>query len=512
MRPRPAPPKTNFLYLSPVSASWRDREKDKARACSPSYSSGSKEDEREDGIKKEGYIDMSEMIIDNESAIRYFNQEAENLIGLLTELKEPEGSRHLLRSIKEEVFSKIDESEIRHSFKMQVDHEGNEISRYFYIAPDKWVGINILNYKEVKKLSINLYKRREVNEIISAESLIKIIFEWLKARYIKATDEPSAFMEYLTKSIKEMIRDYKISIPISNLAIDMEFEVGKVKFEFLRKELFDKIENKLKEKVESKEMPESVFTSFTSKLRKDHQGKVVGTVNVKAEVEKAVEIAEREVDRAIMVLKYLSPYAFSPKNTALFGRKGMTWLPSRELFIFSDELPVLRQEIIGNQSYYFKIDGNLLAHMKRAGLDKLSELLLKADLTEFEELLFTALYTFTKAISQISYHEKIVFILSALEIIFLKDSGEPIQISVGQRLGFFIDQDPNKRREAVSLISDAYNIRSNFIHHGQENEDHETLGKLQFACWNALNIMINNHDKFKNKQEFMLYIERLIYS
>ncbi len=190
----------------------------------------------------------------------------------------------------------------------------------------------------------------------------------------------------------------------------------------------------------------------------------------------------------------------------------MTWLPSREVFIFIDQLPEIREGIIGNQSFYFKIDEALLAKLKGAGLDKLSELLLKADLSEFEELLFTALYTFTKAISQIGYHEKIVFILSALAIIFLKDSGEPIQITVGQRLGFFISRDPDKRREAVSLISDAYKIRSNYIHHGQENENYEILRKLQFACFNALNIMINNHDVFKNKTEFMLYIERLIYS
>jgi len=455
---------------------------------------------------------MPEKIIENEAAIQYFNEEAEKLLGLLTELKETESRRRPLRSIEEEVSSEFDESEIQYSFKTQVDHEGNEISRHFYIAPDKWVGIDILNYREVKKLSSNLYKRREIIEIISAKSLIKIIFGWMKARYIKATDEPATFMEYLNRSIKDMIGDIKISIPITNLAIDMDFEIGKVKFEFMRKELFDRIENKLKEKVESKEMPESEFRSFISKLRKDHQGKVVGTVNLKAEAEKAVELAEWEVDRAVMVLKYLSPYAFSPKNAALFGRKGMTWLPLRELFVFSNDLPVIHEGIVGNQSYFFKIDENLLAHMKRAGLDRLSELLLKVDLSEYEELLFTSLYTFTKAISQIGYHEKIVFILSALEIMFLKDSGEPIQISVGQRLGFFIDHQPDKRREAVSLINDAYKIRSNFIHHGQKKEDYEIMCKLQYSCWKALNIMINNHDKFKSKQEFMLYLERLIYS
>ncbi len=253
---------------------------------------------------------MFEKIIENESALKYFNDEAEKLLNLLTEMKEPERKVHPLRSIEEEMSFTINESEVRYSFRAHVDYEGNEISRYFYIAPDKWIGIDAINYKEVRKLSGNLYKRREFNEIISAESLIKIIFEWLKARYIKTPGEPLTFMNYLNSSIKETIKNVKISIPIINMSIDMEFEVGRVKFEYLKKDLFDKIENNLKEKVESKELPESEFKDFSSKLRKDHQGKVVGTVSVTAEVEKAVEIAEREVDRAIMALKYLSPTRF----------------------------------------------------------------------------------------------------------------------------------------------------------------------------------------------------------
>jgi hypothetical protein len=455
---------------------------------------------------------MSENIIENASAIRYFNEEAEKLFGLLVELKEPERKRPPLKSIQEEVISKIIyESEIKNSFIFHVDLQGNETARYFQISSDKWLGIDSEHYHEIRKLSANIYKKREINDRIGKDTLIKIIFEWIKVRISNIREEPLPFMEYLNKSIEQKITNVKISIPIINMAIDLEFEVGKIRFEYMKKELFDEIDTKLKEKVASKEMPENEYTTFVSKLRKDHQGKVVGTISVKAETEKATEIAEKEVDRAIAALKYFSPFAFVSQAAAIFGRKGMTWIPSREIFVFTDTLPTIHQGLIGNQNL-FKIDGVLLAKLKAAGLDKLSELMLKSDLSEFEDLIFTALYTFTKAISQIDFHERLVFILSALEIVLLKDGGEPIQIHVGQRLGFLTSQDPDKRREAVSLVSDGYKIRSNYIHHGQEEENYEILSKLQCACWNALNIMINHHEKFKNKQEFMSYIEKLIYS
>ncbi len=287
---------------------------------------------------------MSDKIIENEAAIRYFNMEAEKLLGLLTEMKEEERKGRPLKSLEAELGISIDESEISYSFQTRSDPEGNEISRYFYISMDKWIGIDPINYKEIRKFYENIYKRREVNEKISIDSLIKIIFDWMKSKYIKSSGNSPQFIDYLNNAIQEMIKEVTISIPITNMAIDIEFDVGRVKFEFLKKDLFDRIELKLKEKVESKEISEAEITENINKLRKDYQGKVVGTVRVLAEVDKAIEVAEKEIDRAIMALMYYSPNAFFPKIAALIGRKGTTWLPSRDVLIF-EVVPKLRDGI-----------------------------------------------------------------------------------------------------------------------------------------------------------------------
>lgn len=455
---------------------------------------------------------MWNKIIENESAIEYFNQEAERLIPLLKAYKETLKEGRHLRSSEEEVKARFDEQDVHYSYVWQVDNTGNEISRYFSIAPDKMIGIDINDYINVRNLFGKLYKRKEIAGLISSKSLIELIFQWLKARYMKSTIEPEKFTEYLEVKISELVRNEKISIPIVNMAIDTEIVVGKVVFEFLKRDLFDKIEAKLNEAVNNGEMAEKECTHYIDKLRKDYQGKVVGTVQVIAERDRAIEKAEKEVDRSIMALKYFSKQATSPMSAALFGRKGMTWLPSRELFVFEDDIPDTIEETFATINNCLYIDNALFNLMTSAGLDKLSKILLKNAVTEFEELIITALYTFTKAISQVNYHDKIVFILSALEIVFLKDSGEQIQMSSGQRLGFCIHRDPQKRREVVELVSEAYKIRSNYIHHGQENEDIEIIRRLQIACWKALNIMINNHEKFSVKREFIDYVEGLIYS
>lgn len=455
---------------------------------------------------------MPENVFKNASAITYFNEAAEKLLGLLVEMNEFETTIPIIRSVQEEPIPEIDVSEIKYSFKCLIDPQGREIARYFQVTENRWLGIDGDNYQEVGKISANLIKRQEIRDRIGEDTLVGMIFEWLKD---KTSDNPAKhllFIDYLERGIAQKIENIRISIPLINMEIDFVFNVGKVKFEFLKRGLFDDIEAKLKERVESKEMTEDEFITIAANLRKDYQGKVVGTINVNAELTKAIEIGEKEIERAIVALKFYSPFALFPRTSAFFGRKGMTWQPLREVLTFTDTFPIIHQALIGKQNYVYKIDRHVLDKIRTAGLDKLSGMLVRNDLTEFEDLIFTALFTFNKAISYVDSHEKLIFILSTLEIILLKDSGEPIQISVGQRLGFLTARSIEKRMEAVSLIREAYNIRSNYIHHGRENENYELLIKLQHACWNTLNIMINNHDKYLDKKGFMSYIEKLIYS
>lgn len=423
---------------------------------------------------------MPENIFKNASAIAYFNEAAEKLLGLLVEMNELDKTTHIIRSVQEEPIPKIDESEISYSFKGLIDPKGRETARYFHVSEDRWLGIDGDNYQEVVKISANLIKRQEIRDHIGQETLLEMIFEWLKDKTSDDSAKHLLFIDYLERSIAQKIENIRLSIPIINMEIDIEFNVGKVRFEFLKRGLFDEIEAKLKERVESKEITVDELKTIVASLRKDYQGKVVGTINVDAELTKAIEIGEKEIERAIVALKYYSPFALFPWTSAFFGRKGMTWQPLREVLTFTDSVPIIHQALVGKQSYVFKIDGYVLDKIRAAGLDKLSGMLLKNDLTEFEDLTFNALFTFTKAISYVGFHEKLIFILSALEIVLLK-GGEPIQINVGQRLGFLTSMSPEERRKVVSLISEAYDIRSKYIHHGRENENYELLNKLQRA-------------------------------
>lgn len=451
------------------------------------------------------------MLIEEKKAIEYFNKEAGEILKLLSPYKEQRIPGRPPKSVSHQITASIDEKEIEPRVKSLVDIEGKEISRYFFIKPGYWIGLDLINYKKFEKLINQLCKRKNIGRVISEKALKSISFSWLKERHCKSINESTTFIQYFESVLQKYVKEFKLSIPIDYLAIDDPFEVGKVKFEYLTKDLFDKIEMKLKEGIKmNKATPEDV-QSATKKLRKKYQGSVVTTHIVTAEEEKAIELAVEETEKALSLLRFFSPSALYPKVKANFGRKGIANVPCDYVFIFENEIPRITERVAGEGRIGFATNQPILRRMFQLGLTKLSELLKTENITEFEELIFNAIYTFSKALSYLNFHEKLVFILSSAEIVFLKGN-EPIQHSVGQRLGFFVFDDAQKRKGVVNLVKDAYEIRSKFLHHGHFSYDYHLLSELQLTIWKALRNMIFLTDKFKEKKDFIGYIEDIIYS
>jgi len=61
----------------------------------------------------------------------------------------------------------------------------------------------------------------------------------------------------------------------------------------------------------------------------------------------------------------------------------------------------------------------------------------------------------------------VIYILVALESIFLKDTNEPIQDAISLRMAYMQDVSVEKRRGMMSNVDAVYKLRSSFIHHGR---------------------------------------------
>lgn len=452
------------------------------------------------------------MIIKDNKGIEYFEHSAEDILKLLFSDKKSRSIIRYPKSLSHQIIPNIPLGEAKDIIESQFNNEGKEISRFFYDDLGQRIGLDVINYKKFEKLVDQLYKQKSIYTSISRATLVSLLFEWLRKRHCKKIEETESFVSFFELKAKSLIKRVQISIPIQFLDGDDTFIIGNVKFECFTKELFDKIENRLKEGIKQKKLTAEDAEKIINKIRKNYQGKIFGSVIVNAEKNKAIEIVEEKVENALLALKFFSPSAIFPKITAYFGRKGNMLPPQSHVFIFENEIPIIHEALKDDTRIGFSMDKLMLQRIYESGLSILSNILKKDKLTEYEELMLNSIFTFSKALGRKGTHEKMTFLLSAVEIAFLKNHSESILQSLGQRLGFFVFDKAQERRKVVDIIKQSYKIRSNFLHHGYFQQDYDVLRELLFIARKALHKMILRSADFKNKEEFIKYIDEIIYS
>jgi hypothetical protein len=332
------------------------------------------------------------------------------------------------------------------------------------------------------------------------------MFKWIEDRYKGSVSQSKTFIDHLISSSENDIKEYKVSIPISFLFIQAPFIIGKVTFEFFAIDFFDELEAHLKT------FNQNDNTEGFKKFRKKYQGVVFASTSIIAEQEKAVELAIQETEKALMVLRLLSPTTYIPQIPSYFGRMGFTHVPISHCFIFADKFPIVKESVAVKSDFNLKVNSEDLNMMKLGGLDYLSQLISKSDPNEFERLLLNSISIFTKGIVSSDLQDKFVFSLASIETLLLADSSEPIQHSVGLRLAFGASRSREERKQIIQLVKRAYTIRSSYLHHGKASSDMGVLTGLQHTIVTALRNIMMNSSRFSNQAQLIDFIENMILS
>ncbi|MBU1299515.1 MAG: hypothetical protein KKF20_02915 [Bacteroidetes bacterium] len=438
-------------------------------------------------------------------AEEYFDKKASELLLLLyPKLKDETPKPKSMMSDDQKVTIKLDEREIG-GFNLlgTMNGFGNQTSRYF--QSDKGpIGLAGENYLGFAKLFDQLASRSELRKLLSKECVEDIFFEWFEKRYKGKLDNSLSFTRYLKDRSTEKIKHYKISIPISFLAIEEPFQLGRVTFEYFKKDFFDEFEQATCKKNPNNE---ATIKESMQNIRKRFQGVVFSTMTIEAEKDRCIEIAKQETEKALVVLRFFSPWAFFPENTAYFGRMGWTNVPIDYIFVFEDRFPNITEAVDEYKELRFPLNVKDVAMFKSLGLERASNLIAKDKLTELEDLLFNSMFLFSRSVVAPDFQDKLVYCLVAVETLLLKNETEPIQSSVGLRLAFLAAQSVDKRRKVMKLIRDAYKLRSSYIHHGSVHEDLETLRSLRIVTWESIRNVLFMTDKYSTQKDLLDFIE-----
>jgi len=243
-----------------------------------------------------------------------------------------------------------------------------------------------------------------------------------------------------------------------------------------------------------------VLTYVINRERAAIQGSVAACVKVNAEVEKARQIAQTKAAEAVGLLRLLSPVNWTCKLVSYCLPVGKENTQSTlELFVKDGAIENTSKGTIEHGPSGWNIDE---ARCRNPGLlEALNHLASNREATGFRRDLYETLLLYSRHSISAEISHKIVFVTAALESLLLKDSHEPIQKNLGERMAFLIGSNLAERKDVVSNVEAFYDIRSRFVHHGREvsSTDTEIVDKFFVNAWFCLTRLLPQVSQYATK-------------
>jgi hypothetical protein len=346
----------------------------------------------------------------------------------------------------------------------------------------------------------SIHKNKSVNEVSTKKTIKSIFISWIKNQIANSNSEN--FVEYLISELDRIVDVYEVWMPIYNLHIENSFSVGKIHFRPITKEFIDKLI--LPRKILGNKVDE-----YEINLRKELQGFTASVLTIKSEPDRAHELLLKMTQESLSILRIFSLAAMNPKYTCNFYIKGCekkqsaTWITLKQGEIHGMTKSFLSQ----HQSTAEFLDQDKLNQYLRCGLAIINNILIKDKKTSFEAKVIDSLIIYSRCTTTDDLSDKLIYILASFESIFLKDSSEPIQQNLGERMAFLIGNTAEERKNIIKNLKTVYGLRSRFVHHGTSISDYQSLGNFMFNTWVAITQIIGQTISKQTKQEFIEYLD-----
>jgi hypothetical protein len=390
------------------------------------------------------------------------------------------------------------------SSEVLVDGVGEEHG-FFFTDNGKKYGIFGEKYKKLLKLTESISKTNNINNKISQKTIKEIIFEWVIGKSKRTINED--LVDYLIKEAKGKIVKQEVWIPIRYLHIESSLKVGRIDFKTITREMINGLETQWL--TGSPDNEEEIKQFFEKDIRKI-QGHAAATLTIEADRTRAEEIALEETKVSLLALKLFQPAAFHPKITSYYNIWGSESIAhAKFIFIEDNKLTSLNDQLLDKQYPLEMLDNARIKMHMDAGLSVLSELILNDKKNSFQQDVLDALFIYARCTMAKDPADKLVYVLVALESLFLRNNTESIQQNLAERMAFLIEKEVQERREVIKSVKKAYSIRSSFVHHGASIDDFESLEKFMLYAWCAILKIISATKSVKTKDELLDHLDEL---
>jgi hypothetical protein len=437
-------------------------------------------------------------------AANNYNDQAKELVGYVKECPPKNPMPEAFPSDLHVAVSLVTEDIIGDVEEAQLDHLGNTISRYFRID-DKRFGIEGEAYKKLSNIAERIQLIPGIRDKLSFSYIEKCIFKWIVNIY-KFTDYSDTLTEYLINQADKDIVKITSWIPVANLEVEEPFLISKSEIRPLSKLQIDNWAGPLS--LLDGENAHNANLLFEY-IRKEYQGLACIVTNIEAEPEHASTITIEEAKQITSILAIFSKATLIPEVKCTSRIKGSeNILQATNIMVFSEAHFQMNSIILDTSANLrWRLRSKDIAEIKATAIDTISCLLTSSSPSNFNKSILNFVFLYSKSAFTSDPVEKIVYMLSSLESILLKNENEPIQQNLSERVAFFISKNREERKSIIKTIKSVYSIRSRYLHHGHSSSELAVISEFMMHVWVFFHNLLLNANRFSSKDEFISAIE-----
>lgn len=402
-------------------------------------------------------------------AIRAIDERSTILIRKITELRIPPQSKDGFPSERPIAATFTDKDIIGDPTIWANDENGHRVLAFIFRNGVSF-GLTEASFEFVKQISNQILKVRWARDCLSRKFIEESIIKWCKSEFEKPTI--SSLSEYIIPESKNSIRRFTIWAPIAHLEVEASFAVGPTRIEPITSAMFHELESK---GIESSPIQAEQIKRLFKKLRSEMQGYAAVVLEFEAEPGYAYERGLSVANDVVGLLRFFSNASYIPTLLCPNALLGSEYLPQSQAILLGTEGSFSAQySLMPKNVAYWRLSKADVKKLESEGLKEISKLVIEEGLGQFERRVRTSVLAFGKGITFPDIADRLVYTLSSLEGLLLKNESEPIQQNLGERMAFLLSKDPATRMKIVELVREAYRMRSQYIHHrisiSEENE------------------------------------------
>jgi hypothetical protein len=387
------------------------------------------------------------------------------------------------------------------------DASGRFVARWF-LHQQRLLGLSGDRYVEFVKFVETIHRHKAVGPRISKRTLENLTFDWMAERY--KGNSSLTVAEYLEDAASHLLEEVEVWLPISDLSMESELQLGKVILKVMTAERIEQWYSNLKSS--ANEGDRQSLEMWLDRRRK-LQGFMAATMMLNAEPLRCLEIISEETERSLAMLRFFAPANFVPGVISYCVPLGKENLETHWcLFVGTDGI---RREFdgISDPSYRpWQISDADIESFRDSGLEMLNMLLLNNKRSDYQARLYDSLLFYGRNSLARDATDKLLHIVTSLEAFLLRSENEPIGDNIARRIAFAVESQAAPRRRVVEIVKGAYSLRSKFVHHAQRVADVDKLQDFLLVAWKFFMVLIMDNTKYRTRDEFLNELDNRMYA